>query len=69
MAYLMKLQGASALDALSALQKPHPAAQPNAGFMRQLQLWATMGCRLDERHPAYRRFRMEQVILRTISSN
>lgn len=47
--------------ALAAVQAAHPAAAPNAGFCTQLQLFGEMGCRLDDEHAPYRRFRVAQL--------
>ena len=39
-AYIMVRQGLSAMEALGVLQRKRPFAQPNSGFMRQLEAMA-----------------------------
>jgi hypothetical protein len=48
-------------DALVILRRACPSAAPNPGFRDQLGVWADMGWRLDERHPSYKAFMLEQV--------
>lgn len=60
-ATIMKAKRMSAADALSIVSARCPAAAPNTGFLRQLHLWEEMGWQLDEDHPAYKRFLMQQV--------
>ncbi|KAK3306118.1 protein-tyrosine phosphatase-like protein [Chaetomium strumarium] len=48
-------------QALAWVRQTRPVAEPNDGFMRQLELWCDMGCPADsddavERHPAYQRW-------------
>ncbi|KAI1375998.1 dual specificity protein phosphatase 12 [Hypoxylon crocopeplum] len=48
-------------SALSLVQKVRGIAEPNPGFMRQLELWWEMGCPMDddnavERHPIYQKW-------------
>ncbi|KAK4236004.1 tyrosine-protein phosphatase [Achaetomium macrosporum] len=48
-------------QALAWVRQTRPVAEPNDGFMRQLELWWDMGCPADsddavERHPAYQRW-------------
>ncbi|KAI0544213.1 protein-tyrosine phosphatase-like protein [Xylaria curta] len=47
--------------ALKCVQEARPGAEPNPGFMRQLELWWEMGCPADddgavERHPIYQKW-------------
>ncbi|KAH8677641.1 protein-tyrosine phosphatase-like protein [Xylariales sp. PMI_506] len=48
-------------QALSWVQETRPIAEPNPGFMRQLELWWEMGCPADddmavENHPIYQKW-------------
>ncbi|GAP88587.2 putative tyrosine-protein phosphatase YVH1 [Rosellinia necatrix] len=48
-------------SALQCVRETRPAAEPNPGFMRQLELWWEMGCPADddgavERHPTYQKW-------------
>lgn len=38
-----------------------PEAEPNEGYWSQLLLFQDMRCRLDEEHPVYRLWCLEQV--------
>jgi hypothetical protein len=49
-------------EALTLLRRAAPWAAPNPGFLDQLGVWADMGWRLDERHPAYKAFQLDQVL-------
>ncbi|KAI1129816.1 protein-tyrosine phosphatase-like protein [Nemania abortiva] len=47
--------------ALKCVREGRPGAEPNPGFMRQLELWWEMGCPTDddgavERHPIYQKW-------------
>ncbi|KAI0874232.1 protein-tyrosine phosphatase-like protein [Hypoxylon argillaceum] len=47
--------------ALQCVREGRPGAEPNEGFMRQLELWWEMGCPADddgavERHPTYQKW-------------
>ncbi|KAI1186376.1 protein-tyrosine phosphatase-like protein [Nemania serpens] len=47
--------------ALQCVREGRPGAEPNPGFMRQLELWWEMGCPADddgavERHPIYQKW-------------
>lgn len=47
--------------ALDWVRKSRPIAEPNSGFMAQLEMWVDMGCPVDsddavEREPAYQRW-------------
>lgn len=52
-AYLMASRALSADAALRVVATRRRGARPNAGFVRQLQAWHSMGCTLDEAHPSY----------------
>ncbi|KAI1348777.1 protein-tyrosine phosphatase-like protein [Xylaria sp. FL0043] len=48
-------------SALKCVREGRPGAEPNPGFMRQLELWWEMGCPADddgavERHPIYQKW-------------
>ncbi|KAI0202688.1 protein-tyrosine phosphatase-like protein [Astrocystis sublimbata] len=48
-------------NALTSVRETRPGAEPNPGFMRQLELWWEMGCPADddgavERHPVYQKW-------------
>ncbi|GAB1318324.1 tyrosine protein phosphatase yvh1 [Madurella fahalii] len=48
-------------EALKWVRETRPVAEPNDGFMRQLELWWEMGCPADsddavEKHPIYQRW-------------
>lgn len=58
-----RLRCATAHDAVRAaldfIRRTRPMADPNDGFMRQLELWWEMGCPVDrdiETHPVYQRW-------------
>ena len=63
LAHLMREEGGEEpVEArLAELQQVHPAAEPNEGFMAQLELFRAMGCRLDRGHAPYRKFRTENL--------
>ncbi|KXX75647.1 Tyrosine-protein phosphatase YVH1 [Madurella mycetomatis] len=49
------------VEALTWVRATRPVAEPNDGFMRQLELWWEMGCPADsddavEKHPTYQRW-------------
>ncbi|KAI1820115.1 protein-tyrosine phosphatase-like protein [Xylaria intraflava] len=53
--------------ALECVRTDRPTAEPNPGFMRQLELWWEMGCPADddravERHPTYQRWRYDVML-------
>ena len=62
-AHLMREEGCEApVEArLADIQRVHPPAEPNEGFMTQLELFRAMGCRLDRGHAPYRKFRTENL--------
>ena len=45
-AYLMKTEGLSRDAALASVKSKRACAEPNAGFMTQLQHWGAMGCQI-----------------------
>ncbi len=53
LAYLMKLRNASADDMLHVVQGKRACADPNPGFMLQLDAWQHMGFTCDRQHAAY----------------
>jgi dual specificity phosphatase 12 len=61
LAAIMKAKALSLDQALRVLQSRAPHISPNPGFMAQLELWADMGCQLDESHPGYKQFMLDQV--------
>lgn len=60
-AWLVKREALGVVEALAAVRFARPSARPNDGFVAQLELWATMGCRLDAWHPAFRAHRLAQL--------
>eukprot|EP00879_Flechtneria_rotunda_P030268 GHRR01032881.1.p1 GENE.GHRR01032881.1~~GHRR01032881.1.p1 ORF type:complete len:356 (+),score=106.91 GHRR01032881.1:23-1090(+) len=60
-AALMKAKGLTLPKALEVLRNKAPHASPNPGFMAQLALWGDMGCDIDEAHPAYKQFMLDQI--------
>lgn len=63
LAHVMREEGADAsVEArLAELRRIHPTAEPNEGFLEQLELFRVMGCRLDRAHAPYRKFCMENL--------
>lgn len=61
LAAIMKAKGLALEQALGVLRAKAPHICPNPGFMAQLELWGEMGCCLDEEHPAYKQFLLDQV--------
>ncbi|KAN0062948.1 tyrosine protein phosphatase yvh1 [Thecaphora frezii] len=59
-AYLMHTRRISAHDAVQMIQARRARAQPNAGFMAQLELYEQVGFEIDMRHQAVRRFLMSK---------
>lgn len=55
-AYLMKRYNLSYAQALHAVARKVPGAQPNDGFVEQLKLFAEMKCTVDLASAGYRRF-------------
>ncbi|KAF6264080.1 HAD-like domain-containing protein [Scenedesmus sp. NREL 46B-D3] len=60
-AAIMKAKGLALDEALAVLRARAPHASPNPGFMAQLELWGEMGCCVDEDHPVYKQFMLDQV--------
>eukprot|EP00878_Enallax_costatus_P046632 GHUV01056871.1.p1 GENE.GHUV01056871.1~~GHUV01056871.1.p1 ORF type:complete len:173 (+),score=31.26 GHUV01056871.1:277-795(+) len=61
LAAVMKAKGLGVPQALEILKARAPHVQPNPGFMAQLELWAEMSFQVDESHPAYKQFLLDQV--------
>lgn len=61
LAAIMKSKNLSLDAALDILKTRAPHIQPNAGFIAQLELWAEMGYEVDEAHPGYKQFLLDQV--------
>ncbi|CAG9951981.1 unnamed protein product [Clonostachys rosea f. rosea IK726] len=57
---------AKAVDAaVGWIQRTRPMAEPNEGFMKQLQLWWEMGCPVEgdiETHPIYQRWAYDREV-------
>ncbi|KAK7218233.1 hypothetical protein V2G26_006236 [Clonostachys chloroleuca] len=57
---------AKAVDAaVGWIQRTRPMAEPNEGFMKQLQLWWKMGCPIEgdiETHPIYQRWAYDREV-------
>ncbi|KAI8634420.1 phosphatases II [Xylariaceae sp. FL1651] len=53
--------------ALGCVRQGRPGAEPNPGFMKQLELWWEMGCPADddgavERHPTYQKWLYDKML-------
>lgn len=59
-AYLMHTRRISAHTAVSMIQKRRPDAEPNKGFMAQLELYEQVGYEIDMKWQAVRRFLMSK---------
>lgn len=55
-AFLMREQHLTTEQALLMVRKKHPILAPNAGFLKQLQVFEKMNYRVDANHEEYRRF-------------
>ncbi|KAJ3029691.1 UNVERIFIED_CONTAM: hypothetical protein HDU68_011407 [Siphonaria sp. JEL0065] len=55
-AYLMKVNGIGALEAVDLIRLARPCVCPNDGFMNQLEIYSRMGCKLNKEGSEYRRF-------------
>lgn len=65
-AYLMKTRkndpDFDARKAVDLIRARRPSVQPNEGFMRQLELWRAMGCRLDySASKAFKLYRLQAI--------
>eukprot|EP00873_Tetraselmis_striata_P007861 jgi/Tetstr1/428125/TSEL_018177.t2 len=60
-AYLGRSEGLTVDEALASVRAAHPSANPNYGFMQQLQLYQEMGYALDPTNAAYKRFALQQL--------
>ncbi|GAX84563.1 hypothetical protein CEUSTIGMA_g11984.t1 [Chlamydomonas eustigma] len=61
LAYLMWSKSMTAEQALQKVKAIHSLAEPNEGYWAQLLLFQDMRCRLDEDHPVYRLWKLDQV--------
>ncbi|EPQ27289.1 uncharacterized protein PFL1_05212 [Pseudozyma flocculosa PF-1] len=59
-AYLMSTRRISTSEAVKMIQARRARAQPNPGFMAQLELYEQVGYEIDMRHQAVRRFLMSK---------
>lgn len=59
LAYLMKTNQVSLDEALVLLRTAYPKANPNDGFVEQLQLYQAMGCTVDKTNPVYKQYRLQ----------
>ncbi|MCJ1352060.1 MAG: tyrosine protein phosphatase yvh1 [Icmadophila ericetorum] len=68
-AYLMSLSPTTTPTiALASLRKARPMAEPNSGFMQQLELYHQMGCPNDVNiHPMYQRWLYQQEVKLSIA--
>ncbi|CAL8238444.1 unnamed protein product, partial [Merluccius merluccius] len=57
-AYLMRRHELSFSEAYGCLQRSKPDVQVNSGFQDQLQLYETMGWRVDPSNTEFRRYRL-----------
>lgn len=64
MAYLLRQYPEHTVaSALSLIQESRPIAEPNDGFMAQLELYKEMGCPRDiDAHPRYQRWLYRQEV-------
>ena len=53
-AHVMKTRGMDPPDALDIVRRAHPHADPNRGFVAQLELWRSMDCKLNMADEAYK---------------
>ncbi|WPK27120.1 hypothetical protein PUMCH_004493 [Australozyma saopauloensis] len=58
-AYLMYKYKLTYKQALHAVKRKVPDAEPNSGFVKQLALFQEMGCKVDPNHSGYRAFIVE----------
>lgn len=59
LAHLMKSDQLSVDEAVAFMKKIYPKANPNVGFLEQLQLYEAMGSTVDKTHPAYKQYRLQ----------
>ncbi|KAL9988494.1 hypothetical protein ACROYT_G002948 [Oculina patagonica] len=59
LAYLMNSNQMSLDDAIGFLKSVYPKANPNFGFLEQLQLYEAMGNRVDKTNPVYKQYRLQ----------
>ncbi|PWN37451.1 phosphatases II [Meira miltonrushii] len=60
LAYLMHMRKISVQDALNLVRSRRSIADPNSGFMHQLELYESADCSVDVRNQRIRRFLMSQ---------
>ncbi|CAL8321775.1 unnamed protein product [Arctogadus glacialis] len=61
-AYLMRSHRLSFSEAYDRLQRRNPDVQVNTGFQQQLQLYETLGCRVDRSRAEFREFRLRLLV-------
>lgn len=59
LAHLMKTSQMSSDEALVLLKNLYPKANPNDGFIEQLQLYEAMGKTVDKTNPVYKQYRLQ----------
>ncbi|KAI8815043.1 protein-tyrosine phosphatase-like protein [Cladochytrium replicatum] len=59
-AYLMHSKPVDLDLTLAYLKSRKPTVQPNPGFIRQLSLYHSMGCSIDESHPDFRLYVLQR---------
>lgn len=57
-AYLMKTENRSFLNAYNHVRNCRPQIRPNPSFQNQLELFSKMGCQVDKRSRLYRNFQL-----------
>lgn len=60
-AHLMRSQSVNVDEALTTIKKNNKNAQPNDGFISQLNLWHSMGCRLNMADEAFKMYTMAKM--------
>ena len=61
MAYVMATEQLDCPSAFRRIKSIYRPAKPNAGFVAQLKLFWSMGCRLDPENPEYRLYRLRHL--------
>ncbi|WYZ43361.1 hypothetical protein EsH8_VI_001060 [Colletotrichum jinshuiense] len=60
---------AAVAAAVKWVRKTREIAEPNPGFMKQLEMWWTMGCTMDvESHPVYKRWDFQREIDESVAA-
>lgn len=62
-AYLMYKHKLSYKQALYAVKRKAANVEPNTGFVKQLQLFGEMGCKVDTSNPLYREYFVENSLI------